>query len=138
MGSIQPWIDEGDFLLRVRSVLTWLMCTQSIPVLSGTLSDIGKYGCNVVFPPEESSDLLLAANHGEQSCFLHQQIVRGRACDLAQVPAFPFIVRFLSLDKEKSRLRFSLLLEAKGGVALIHLFQGEVLGAGSGSKIPCV
>ena len=93
---------------------------------------------NVLFPPEESGDLLLAANHGEQSCFLHQQIVRGRACDLAQVPAFPFIVRFLGLDKEKSRLRFSLLLEAKGGVALIHLFQGEVLGAGSGSKIPCV
>ena len=138
MGSILPWIDEGDFLLRVRSVLTCLMCTQLFSVLSGTLSDIGKYGCNVVFPPEESSDLLLAANHGEQSCFLHQQIVRGRACDLAQVPAFPFIVRFLSLDKEKSRLRFSLLLEAKGGVALIHLFQSEVLGAGSGPKIPCV
>ena len=93
---------------------------------------------NVLFPPEESGDLLLAANHGEQSCFLHQQIVRGCACDLAQVPAFPFIVRFLRLDKEKSRLHFSLLLEAKGGVALIHLLQGKVLGAGGGPKIPCV
>ena len=44
MGSIQPWIDEGDFLLRVRSVLTCLMCRQLFSVLSGTLSDIGKYG----------------------------------------------------------------------------------------------
>ena len=46
--------------------------------------------CNILnCVPEESSDLLLAANHCQQSRFFHQQIVWGGACDLAQVPKLP-------------------------------------------------
>ena len=39
------------------------------------------------FAPEQRSDLLLTANHCQQSCFLHEQVVGGGAGDLAQVPS---------------------------------------------------
>ena len=96
--------------------------------------------CNILnFAPEESSDLLLAANHCKQSRFFHQQIVWGGACNLAQVPALRIwfwnvFVPNCVFDIEKGRLLFSSLLEAERGIALVHLGQGKVLGADRGKS----
>ena len=83
-----------------------------------------------VFAPEQSSDLLLAANHCQQSCLLHQQVVGGGARDLAQVPGLTLsnisLLNCIS-DIEKGRLLFSSLLEAEGGIPLVHLGEGKVL-----------
>ena len=84
-----------------------------------------------IFAPQKSSDLLLAANHCEQSCLLHQQVVGGGARDLAQVPGLDlsnfFLLNCIS-DIEKGRLLFSSLLEAEGGISLVHLGECKVLG----------
>ena len=54
------------------------------------VTDFKEYCCpiarNIVVQPDERGDLLLAAHHGQESGLFHQQVLRRRPRDLAQVP----------------------------------------------------
>ena len=55
------------------------------------VTDCKEYCCpiarNIVVQPDERGDLLLTAHHGQKSRLFHQQVLRRRPRDLAQVPA---------------------------------------------------
>ena len=110
------------------------------------VTDCKEYCCpiarNIVVQPDERGDLLLAAHHGQESRLFHQQVLRRRPRDLAQVPAVQNCdTRSCSVLQNSSRLLqncfktvtpgrllFCSLLKTERGVALVHLWQGQVLG----------
>ena len=110
------------------------------------VSNCKEYCCpiarNIVVQPDERGDLLLAAHHGQESRLFHQQVLRRRPRDLAQVPAVQNCdTRACSILQNSSRLLqncfktvtsgrllFCSLLKTERGVALVHLGQGQVLG----------
>ena len=116
------------------------ICSDKKKILGpDQVTDFKEYCCpiarNIVVQPDERGDLLLTAHHGQESSLFHQQVLRRRPRDLAQVPAVQNCDTRSCSDLQNSsrllpncfktatqgRLLFCSLLKTEGGVALVHL-----------------